>query len=378
MMKTALLSAFLLLVPSVGAGQAPAGWKTERKGDEIMMSPPGLKSGEVFVLVLQPGLDGGRRPLRAWLDDRVASVGKRIGKQVQDDGTRNLPDGSINTARIFRNKKGALVYTMFTAGPRPGGKIGLLSVLCSPEAVCNAHRPAVEKMFARIAGAKTEPRAERRETRRAEEREAYVTAPGRGVAASDIEAVLVETFTTSGAGGMSFEATKAILLLKNGDYCDQMDVTPADMNVAAHKQAHPGAWGRWRRGGGKYEVLEDGTWKPADNWKLRLEPARPGQKLTGTFESVTATGLASAAIVSSSSLSFLPGGRFRRGRSVTTTTSSVAASSTEKNEGSYRLDGRTLELRFDDGRVDRRAFHWLDVKKQDAAYFNGVLYLLSK
>jgi hypothetical protein len=377
MMKTALLAAFLVLVPSVGTAQAPAGWKTERKADEIVMSPPGLKPGEMFALVLQPGLDGGRRPLRAWLDDRVASVGKRIGKQVQDDGTRNLADGSINTARIFRNKKGALVYTMFTAGLRPGGKIGLLSVLCSPEVVCNAHRPEVEKMFARIAG-RTEPRAEPREARRADEREAYVTAPGRGVAASDIDAVLVETFTTSGAGGMSFEGSKAILLLKNGDYCDQMDVTPADMNVAAHKQAHPGAWGRWRRAGRKYEVLEDGKWKAADHWKLRLEPARPGQKLTGTFESVIATGLASAAIVSSSSLTFLPGSRFRRGRSVTTTTSSVAASSSEKNEGTYRLDGRTLELRFDDGRVDRRAFHWLDVKKQDAAYFNGVLYLLSK
>jgi len=185
---------------------------------------------------------------------------------------------------------------------------------------------------------------------------------------------------------------KPVMVLKNGDACSYVDVPPADMDVAAHKQAHPGNWGTWRRRGRAYERLgRGGQWKEVD-WKLRLHPARLGEELRGTLTSINALvmpggGGATTSVASSKTFTFLPGRRFRDERFTAlshqgdTTPSGqprvgVSGTSNDKAEGTYVLDGSTLELRYSDGTVDRRAFLWASDERPGTIVLNTSVYLV--
>jgi len=149
---------------------------------------------------------------------------------------------------------------------------------------------------------------------------AFRAEPGRGIKAAEIEAVMAEMEIDMAmyAAGITTMAFEPVLLLRSGEYCSSVELPAADMDVAAHKLARPGAWGKWRRRGGKFQRTDSkGRWIDA-KWDRRLTPVRGGEQLSGTYSRIggggnTALG-GDVSIATTSEVTFLPGRRFRWGK----------------------------------------------------------------
>jgi hypothetical protein len=249
------------------------------------------------------------------------------------------------------------------------------------------------------------------------ERFKYVTAPGQGLQFADIEGIIHTGENVYTVTGLQFqEAT--YLLLRDGTVYKNLQVPPNDLNVADSKQYEQENWGQWQRDGEAISVQWFGS-----NEGLVLDgafvlPAQSGERLDVSYNNLTGStiggiGFGGVVTTNSDTITFMPDGRFEKsgystmgsttigpdlsvssnvysdeegtvgGTSFSGTvgdTSSgvtVTTESTNPNPpattGTYTLDGYTLELRYDDGRITRSFFYFWDDKK-DNAVIGGVTY----
>ncbi len=233
---------------------------------------------------------------------------------------------------------------------------------------------------------------------------AYVKAAGTGLKPRDIEAILWEWRNEQ--SGMTMQVrTYYYLLLKDGTYRDGLPpVALEDFDAAAAKRGEK-EWGRWTRSGANYGLQLNGSSEvnkvAADSAR---SPARKDEKLDGTWEIETAYSSLWSVSRSRRAISFDRDGRFSRnsGGSVVGSMGSQAAgnavggsvvhdddsssssmgsqvavagttrrrpSTLPDRSGTYRLDGYTLELRYDSGRVERLSF--CATGDRDNIYFQG-------
>ncbi len=231
----------------------------------------------------------------------------------------------------------------------------------------------------------------------------YVTAPGKGVPASQIAAIVHNQTLKTGAGVSSTD--DVYLLLRDGTVHDGLPVPPDTMDISLSRRREPQKWGHWRKSGSKYLV----SWPDSANHFAPLagetaRPAPPGQHLSGRF----GTGETSGSSVFGGSyrlwgVTFTPAGRFLKdsrggassgslgqtmnGTSVDTTydddgsytsaitPSTVVGAGNKKpaghRGGTYSLSGYVLTLHYDDGRVARLPFFFTS-PKHDQIYFEGA------
>ena len=221
----------------------------------------------------------------------------------------------------------------------------------------------------------------------------WVTAPGQGVQAKDIEAVLFHGEAEYFGTDITFVETQ-YLLLKDGWAYDNMQVPPADLDVAASRQHEPEHWRRWRKQGDNYQYEKDGQWQDYAGTPVR--PGKAGETLDGTYTYSTSSGtLYTGSHVSFSYLTFGKDGSFSRSRYSSSASSNYIDSSTfansegvvsgvydgfqdsgtvtvgstgtggkgEERPGHYKIDGYTIELTGPDGKTERKLFFfWADDK----------------
>jgi hypothetical protein len=122
-------------------------------------------------------------------------------------------------------------------------------------------------------------------------------------------------------------------------------------------------WGRWQKSGTSIIVQwNDGkreTWEK--HWYI-ARPARKTDRLKGLFRSVS--GSVNTALDGSSStavfkdLTFFDDGTFTREAGVSAREGADYGGSKSKTRGTYVIDGYTIELRYDNGYVERLAFYF--------------------
>jgi hypothetical protein len=184
----------------------------------------------------------------------------------------------------------------------------------------------------------------------------------------------------------------AYLLLKDGSYRTQVPKGALDeFDVAADRASHPRNWGSWRREGGKYRLAEVGAahFHTPEHQSIKL-PARAGETLSGSWSAGSGGTIGTTGYWSTTSVTLTADGRFTRnssggagGNSSPGSDANVAVLTVHNDEGSasaigsgnfggggstrngstianrsgsYRLDGYTMELHYDDGRVVRQLF----------------------
>jgi hypothetical protein len=266
----------------------------------------------------------------------------------------------------------------------------------------------------RYAGASQRPSpAEERAAEIEAERFKYVTAPGQGLQLADIEGFLVNP-ADAGIDGF--------LLLKDGSAYKNLQVPPADLDVAASKQYESENWGVWQRSGGNITIQWNDSSDLAtfsDGADYFFDPAGSGERLNDTFSSVSGAssgniGFGGVVITDYASFIFSPDGHFDStnyttagstntigelstssgyyadaegtvgGSSASNTIGDVSsgiATSVETTNpnpapattGTYSLDGFTLELRYDDGRVERHFIYFYGAAK-DSMNISGRYY----
>lgn len=217
------------------------------------------------------------------------------------------------------------------------------------------------------------------------------TAPGKGIPRGDIVAVL---YSRSGLR----------LLLKDGWAYGRNGIPPSDLDVQASREREPQHWHRWKKEGKDYFIrhadtrgqLGD-TWQKADSmWAVKPWP--DGASISGEFIHANFSGsIAGGGTYSQDSWRFGTDGRFSTSAytqssagswagmngysSAQTSYSGANGSSASSNvmagggafssedarrqsdgagrRGTYRVDGYTLELQYDNGAVRRLfAFPW--------------------
>jgi hypothetical protein len=233
------------------------------------------------------------------------------------------------------------------------------------------------------------------------ERYKYVTAPGAGLRSADIEAMYYAWEQQYTIGGMQMDE-EVYLLLRDGTVRRGVPVAPADLDVPRSKRMEPDEWGRWRRAGGRYEFAfarGSNTFSRKQGYVLESAARVP---LTGRYEGASSYAIpGGAAAWSSSGVTFSADGRFSRDRSggaggtsgvgetavtaVTTyddegssasVTSGVAGGGSSRRtpdagnrRGTYRVDGYTIILSYENGRVERAPFA---IQKDDGGRVSGV------
>ena len=201
----------------------------------------------------------------------------------------------------------------------------------------------------------------------------YRTTPGAGATPAQIEGI-IHSYDNRYDGINVTGEERSVLLLRDGRAYLNLRWTPHDLNVAASVKGEPQQWTRWRRSGAAVQVQRGGQWEA-----LKGVPGLPFQKnerLTGTYghESAYTSGtlMWGATSVWRQYYTFTPDGRFTRSASQNlygnmddgfTRTTGSAASSNPDEEGTYRVSGYTLELRYRSGRVDRTCGFFWDAKR---------------
>lgn len=157
------------------------------------------------------------------------------------------------------------------------------------------------------------------------------------------------------------------VLFTSGDVLKDMSLPPDEVTVASRGNRDPGDWGQWQIQGDEYVIQWDDDPDSTSNWPLDsgtffpVHPAPDGLDLEGVFRSTSTMSVSqpSGTQVSAAwrNLAFSPDGRFARDEGIQTSAPGLAAGQQAGSTGGeYRLDGHAIELRFDDGQVERTGF----------------------
>lgn len=250
------------------------------------------------------------------------------------------------------------------------------------------------------------PEAEKEARERKEEEDRrfkWVTAPGMGLKLNQIAGIVHD-----GRGEYQFTGYQFVedvyLLLNDGTLYANLRCAPSDLDVAASRKNEPKAWGRWKRQGSDVLVAwrdKPGTWQKLSG--TFVTPAAANEKLSGSFTTSSAITTVGSVSTFHRGVTFTPNGRFQTSHSSLSTSSmssdlatgtSVSAYADDDtaivgaapvvgaiapgaatvtnvqkrkkkpaNAGTYQVNGYTLTLHYDDGKVVRMPFFFWNSKK---------------
>jgi hypothetical protein len=232
----------------------------------------------------------------------------------------------------------------------------------------------------------------------AQTRSRFATAPGQGLKgpqvvglAQSISSAEMKLDPLSGSFGMK-QSVRIFLLLSDGSVRRGWPegVPLEDFDAGASKRSEPQLWGsfttRVRPGSpGDYEL----AWRQGKPERLGLSfvvLARADERVNGFYAFVNTAqsggGYGSSTFANAwRGIMFKSDGRFETSRGggvdYQNERARVSSSDQRRSAGRYRLDGSLLELRYDDGQVERRQFAFSSAKK-DWIYVNGQRLLLRK
>jgi hypothetical protein len=268
-------------------------------------------------------------------------------------------------------------------------------------------------MLRRVGDADRLPPSQEQARKAAEEAEAkrykFVTAPGQGLQPQDVEAIVYAWEQVYTIGGLQM-TDDIYLLLKDGTVHDGLPVPPEDMDVALSKRREPQRWGRWKRQASSYAFAwpsNPGDFKPVRGGVL--QGGRKGSTLQGHWQAASSYSIPGGASSWSKWGLFLHSdGRFEKysqggagastigpqGTSVhsvwsdegavsSATGPNFAVGSERKNtqkgarSGRYEIDGHSMTLRYDNGKVERHPFAH-DAQKQSLLWFEGAMLSSTK
>ncbi len=219
--------------------------------------------------------------------------------------------------------------------------------------------------------------------REAEERRyKFVVPPGKGLKTEAVEAVVHSSRFVFNPMGSVMSNTVTVLL-KDGTAHEDFPAPLEAWDVAASRKGEPKAWGKWKRSGKGYVVSWGG--RPYEDLQGSVvAPAPASGRLEGTFGAGRGGGNLMFSSYSLWGVRLGKDGRFQKSSSSGTGSTSTYTDATgvvvatgsdsipERNHGTYRLEGYTAILKYDDGRVERTPFFILD---GEMIWFEGSILL---
>jgi hypothetical protein len=411
-LRAAWLALPLALVATPAAAQpsAPAGWSADRRGSATVYAPKGRRDVELRLHSAATA----KRALADWFAARLSTAPAGVDFAGYASN-QELKDGAVRMAYGAGKMRGAQVVVVALACQKPDASKVYGELISPPDEdtlrryTTAATELVLNECFTDGGSAAPQPAAEPAEKAAPAARKKpefrYIARKGRGVSRSQIEGVLTSWEQIYETTGLHIYEN-AYLLLKNGRARRLPPVPPEDFDAAAEMAAEPQEWGTWKKKGGDYLI------KFADYKDFRTppgqdiaDPAPANHRLDGLYSTGSSSSVGPDSVMwSLSYLRFSPGNRFSHSKtggvggtsgdttavsrwddegSATSVTgpniggggSRRSGSKTADREGTYRIDGYTLELRYDSGRVERRFFFLMSERM---IWFGGGSYVREK
>ena len=415
--RCGLAAAFLCPAAFATAPDAPANWTRDAVGDVDIYR---RVEGSSFVEMRLDPAEATPSDMSAWFAKRVAAPIRGVASsRFEPPSEQQTPVLNVLLATgAGTDDKGRPVYLIrLGCKQSQGGARHAASISSPDDQFLRTNLSAMITVFARACmdgptadaprSAQVRPKTGGAAPKPAADAPyPYAKAPGTGVKAADVEAVLWRW--QNEPRGMGMQVVHYLyLLLKDGSYHDGLPPVPfEDFDAAASRAGEPDQWGRWTRSGGAYQLTGGkGSAKPVriESSEARL-PARRDERLEGIWEGYSAYATMWSVSQSRWSVQFDKTGRFVKsanssivGGAGSTGAGTAVHGAVNRNDdgssssvgganfvagssrrgpstmpdrsGSYRLDGYTLELRYDNGRVERLPF--CATASRDAIWFEG-------
>jgi hypothetical protein len=378
----ALLIFFSLSAAAQNTISPPEGWKQEVQGARYIFSPNTLLRTNFTYEVM---------PLEKNIDDQLDDwLNRQAENSIQSAGY-TIP-ASANTQR--KSIQGLSIYATYAkdnigkswnffllAYRKPDNSIRYARIKYPGPPKNNYLNMAVNHFsnLSKKEGVVISPEKEssvdnsknkQKETVKVKKATTPTTAPGQGLKPSEIKGVVINAESGTGVGGMVIIEYRPYLLLQDGSAYRYPVVAPYDLDVAASKTAEPNKWGTWKLEGKtlvvtlpRKGVMKTERWD--DNWFWAKTPI-PNEKLKGAYETISGGGNTALGgttmIFSSSNITFNDKGQFTMKKSAGGSNAdfdvSTSAYSNSNAAGTYKLNGYSIEMRYNNGQVVRKLFYF--------------------
>ncbi|WP_276485338.1 hypothetical protein [Paraflavitalea pollutisoli] len=186
-------------------------------------------------------------------------------------------------------------------------------------------------------------------------------------------------YTMSGVGGMMVAEYAPYLLLTDGTIYNDPIISPYKFDVAKSRQLEPKKWGTWKEVGKtivtawpnkEREKDKAETWEKQWFW---ARPAAPNEKIKGSYKTISGGGNTAMGgnvmIISATDLTFNEQGQFTKasvGGGSNSGDFGVSSSTYAHKEaaGTYTLNGYSLELKYNNGKVESKSFYFYPDSKE--------------
>ncbi len=421
-MNNFIAGAIALLLPACLLAQTlPPGWvgkpagsaagNTAVGGGAQIFIPADLQPGEAVAVVYYPAANLAAQTIDAWVEDALVRDAPMPGGTWQGAPDINREAQAVVSAtRAYRDATGNQGFAVYMAVSKDQRTVRLARWTASSEPVGKRYKDAAKFLLQQLAtadktSARTDSAARRPAAQKPVQSYQWVSAPGKGLQAAQIETVVYGWRQVFEIGGLQMREN-AYLLLKDGTVHDGLPVPPQDMDIAASRQQEPAKWGRWQRSGKGYAfawpdkpgefkavqggpmqavragVLLEGEWTASSSyaipggggawskWGLRL--TRDGRFEKFRYGGAGAGGAGSGMDVVTASV------WDDKGAVTAANAPNVTVRSSKQNgprgdlTGRYEIDGYAITLRQDDGLVVRLPF-FTEGEQHKKIWFEGAL-----
>ncbi len=179
---------------------------------------------------------------------------------------------------------------------------------------------------------------------------------------AQIDSFGFDTRPTMGIGGFITTEIYPVVLFRDGRLLTDVEGLMFPGGPAAHQAAHPKDWTRWRRQGGELQTAGEKGWEKLP-FQSTFKQLPAGMRLDGLYRRLGGTGNiavgGTATVAAWNEYRFTPDGRVTRGggagaRAEAGGGSVVTRSQAAGQQGSYRIEGVMLTIRYDDGSEEAR------------------------
>ncbi len=350
------------------------GWKTESSNGHYLFKPITLfNSKPTLFYELMPLAATGDTDQAAWLKDAATSNLQQTGYTIPNDPSA-MKLGTINgiltfTAIVFDHTqtRWEANYMLYSATDNKVRWARILNNTGSDNKknlqTAVVHFLTLARQEGGLRPGNTTASTAGRETAGNAKQQAIspiTTTPGKGLAPADVKGiVLVRHY---GLYGPYFDS---YLLLANGSIYKDTKPCPYDLNTALSRQTEPRKWGSWKIQGSSLIIQWNKENKPSvyeKNQWFWTQPAAANEKITGGFKALSVGGNTPVGgniiTFAASNIHFNSQGQFTLARSSGGSSPAASAYSSRDEGGSYLLNGYSIELRFNNGKVIRQSFYF--------------------
>lgn len=379
------------------------GWKMQEQDGRYSFKPTALDGGNrSFVYEVLPLMKKTDGPIEGQLKTIIGRNLQQSGYTAAagDNKQVNFQSGLYTYASQVTDNSGKTWYLSYIAYQVPGDQFRMARFTSSPDKdLFTAYGKTAATHFSKIAvsegiitksntgdpatgsGSSTTSTSNKRV-----KPEELVTA--NGLKPAEIKGIAINMEYISGVGGGIYPSYEPYLLLTDGSIYDGPSVSPYHFDVAKSKQLEPAKWGSWKAVGKTMEISWPEKKDKSDTWEKNWFWARPatnGEKVAGAYKTISGGGNTALGgnvmVVSASNITFNKNGQFTMVSTSGGSNSgdfgvSSSAYAHKDGAGTYILNGYSLELRFNNGKVQQKSFYFYPDSKE-ALGIGTSAYVLS-